>query len=101
MESIEKKNEDDSGNLPESIAVVCTWVDATKRMNRITVDPFTGLLSCEGCKSNSCLHVKYAMKFPRILEERDKALKSVCRNCHEYNFQDALYCNKCGSKLEA
>ncbi|MGP6240067.1 hypothetical protein ACNF40_06615 [Cuniculiplasma sp. SKW4] len=59
-------------------------------------------LWCEHDDSYDCWHVKAAWTYPHVqkmmMHYKEKA--KICFNCHTSNDSDAIYCKKCGVKLE-
>ena len=59
-------------------------------------------LWCEHDNSYDCWHVKAAWTYPHVqkmmMHYKEKA--KVCFNCHTSNDSDAVYCKKCGVRLE-
>ncbi|MGP6220986.1 hypothetical protein [Caldiplasma sukawensis] len=59
-------------------------------------------LWCEHDNSYECWHVKAAWTYPQVqkMMMHYKERAKVCLNCHTNNDSDAVYCKKCGVKLE-
>ena len=59
-------------------------------------------LCCEHDDSYDCWHVKAAWTYPHVqkmmMHYKEKA--KVCVNCHESNDSDAIFCKRCGVRLE-
>ena len=59
-------------------------------------------LWCEHDDSYDCWHVKAAWTYPHVqkmmMHYKEKA--KVCVNCHESNDSDAIFCKRCGVRLE-
>ena len=59
-------------------------------------------LWCKHDDSYDCWHVKAAWTYPHVqkmmMHYKEKA--KVCVNCHESNDSDAIFCKRCGVRLE-
>ena len=69
------------------------------KIGQIILERLTRLPFCEMCNSFDCLHVKYAMSFEQVRINLTESLRLTCLKCGNFNYKDAVYCIKCGSKL--
>ena len=77
---------------------IASFMDHDKT-GQIIIEPLTHLPFCDMCDSFDCMHVKYAMSFEQVRINLTESLRLTCLKCGNFNYKDAVYCIKCGSKL--